>query len=78
MGRWAVLIPGTPSPEILAALEQHGLTKQVLAGFFETDPEPRTTVALQAADEDDAIWRVRNALEDHGDFPDLEAEAFVS
>jgi hypothetical protein len=61
----------------VAALEARRIKKQSVSGFFPTRPEPNTTVVVQAAGEDDAIRRVRDALEGHGDFSGFEAEPFV-
>jgi hypothetical protein len=78
MGRWAVRFRGPLGPEAVAALKEAGVAKSQLAHFFDTPgPEPNTTVVVQASSEDDAIARVRSALERHGEFSSFEAVPFV-
>jgi hypothetical protein len=76
MGRWAVVIPGALSADALSALEEHQITKQLLAGWAHGVPEPNTMVLVHASGETDAIGRVQRVLAGHGDFSGFEATEY--
>jgi hypothetical protein len=76
MARYAVRFRGILAPDVVAALKERHIQQTQVAGFFSTPaPEPSTTVVVwQAASSDDAVRRVRDALEGHGEFSDFIAE----
>ena len=78
MGRWAVRFSGTVSQEAVTALKERHIEIASLDRFFEERlPGPSTTVVVQAAAEDDAIRRVRDELEGHGEYSGFQATPFV-
>ena len=78
MGRWAVRLSGTVSQEAVAALKERHIQIASLDRFFQVDePGASTTVVVQAAAEDDAIRRVRDQLEGHGEYSGFQATPFV-
>jgi hypothetical protein len=78
MGRWAVRFSGSLPADALAALKERRIETQPLDHFLrERLAAPSTTVAVQAAGGDDAIHRVREGLDGHGEFSCFEATPFV-
>lgn len=77
MGRWAVVIHGALSADLLAALGEQHIARQLLAGWEHELPEPNTMVVVQASSESDAIGRVRQALKGHDDVLSFKATEYV-
>lgn len=74
--RFAVRFVGEMSREAGKALREQRMGMQHRDAFFAAPLPYSTTVVLLAADEGEAIARVRAALEGHGDFSGFEATAF--
>jgi hypothetical protein len=74
--RFAVRFVGDMSAEAAKALRRRHMGPQTSDSFF-AEPIPySTTVVVLAADADDAVTQVRDALEGLGEFSGFEAVAF--
>jgi hypothetical protein len=75
-GRYAVRFRGEITKEATRALRTHYMGLQRRDTFFSAPVPYSTTVVVRASSTEDAIARVRQALEPAGTFSGFEAAAF--
>jgi hypothetical protein len=76
VARYAVRFSGDMTKDAMAALRAGRMGLQRTDSFFAEKVPYSTTVVVQADDVDDAVARVRAALQGTGDFAGFEGTAF--
>ncbi|MEA2178128.1 MAG: hypothetical protein QOG77_1425 [Solirubrobacteraceae bacterium] len=77
LGRYAVRFSGEMTKDAAGALRTQHMGLQRRDTFFDAPVPYSTTVVVRAASEDDAVDRVRRALDGTGEFSGFQAVAFA-